>query len=73
MCKSAHVADELLTTRQVAERLRVTVATVNRWADTDRLPVAQKLPGITGANLFHSADVERIEAESNKATAEVAS
>lgn len=67
------MADELLTTRQVAERRGVTVATVNRWADTGRLPIAQKLPGLTGANLFNPADVERFEAEESKASAEVAS
>ncbi len=43
---------ELLTTAEVAERLQTTPRTINRWASSGRLPVALRLPGATGANLF---------------------
>jgi predicted site-specific integrase-resolvase len=53
------VAD-LIPTSQVARIARVDVATVNRWARTGRLQVAVKVPGRTGANLYHRADVEAL-------------
>ena len=51
---------DLMTTAQVAARLGVTVTTVNRWAADGTLPVARKLPGRTGANLYAPADVEAL-------------
>lgn len=54
---------DLMTTAQVAERLRVTARTVNRWVEAGRLPVAQRLPGATGANLFDPATVDELEAQ----------
>lgn len=58
-----HIPGELITTAQAAEILRYTVAWVNKQAATGRLPVAQKLPGLTGAYLFRRDDIERIAAE----------
>lgn len=49
---------DLLTTTQVAALLGVSQETVNRWARTGRLPIAHKLPGRTGANLFRRRDAE---------------
>lgn len=60
---------DLLTTAEAAEVLGVTVATINRWAVSGRLPVAHKLPGRTGANLYRREDVERVEAERGSAVA----
>ena len=54
-------AADLLTTAQVAERTGKTVSTVNRWAAIGKLPVAHKLPGRTGVNLFDPADVDRLD------------
>jgi excisionase family DNA binding protein len=49
-------APELLTTVEVAERLRVSVSTVSRWAKAGELPVVR-----LGSLLrFRSDDVERI-------------
>lgn len=56
---------DLLTTKQVAREFGVRVGTVNRWAQTGRLPVAHKLPGETGANLYTRDDVEALKAEIN--------
>lgn len=50
--------DELITSAQVSDLLGITVAWVNKQAATGRLPVAQKLPGRTGAYLFRRDDIE---------------
>lgn len=47
----------LLTTSEVAERLRVSVATVNRYAREDLLP-AITLPG--GQRRYRPEDVDRL-------------
>lgn len=54
-----HTAD-LLSTAETAKQLGVSVATVNRWARAGRLPVAAKIAGRTGANLYRRADVEEL-------------
>lgn len=51
---------DLLSSGEVATLLDVSVATVNRWALTGQLPVAYRLPGRTGANLFRRQDAERL-------------
>ena len=48
--------EELLTTAEAAERLSVSVFTVNRYARDGSLAVAHKLPGLRGANLYAAAD-----------------
>lgn len=50
----------LLTTAEAAERLGVSVPTVNRWAADGTLPVAHQLPGKTGARLFTRSAVSRL-------------
>lgn len=63
MCKGLRMStDDLITTAQVAQRLDVSVATVNRWVRDGRIVPAQKLPGATGANLFRPADVDTMQA-----------
>lgn len=52
--------DDLMTTAQVAELLGITVAWANKQAARGRLPVAHKLPGLTGAYLFHRDEIELI-------------
>lgn len=49
----------LLTTAQVADRVRRSVATVNRAAAADELRAAVTLPGETGARLYDPAEVDR--------------
>ncbi len=51
-------SSELLSTSEAARLLGVTVATVNRWAQTGALAPEHKLPGTTGARLFSRPDVE---------------
>lgn len=50
--------DDLITTAQAAELLGITVAWTNKQAKHGLLPVAQKLPGLTGAYLFSRAAIE---------------
>lgn len=52
--------DELLTADQAAERAGVTRRTISRWAESNRLPTALRLPGDKGARLFHPADIDAI-------------
>lgn len=52
--------DDLITTAQVAELLNITVAWANKQAKAGRLPVAHKLPGLTGAYLFRRDEIEQI-------------
>ena len=54
--------DDLLTTAQVAELKGWSVTSINRWALNGELPAVRKLPGRTGAYLFHRADVESFRA-----------
>ena len=50
--------NDLLTTSQVAERIGVTVRTVNRWVAAGRLEPAITFPGHTGPNLFRHDAVD---------------
>ena len=52
-----------LSTKQVAQILRVEVRTVHRMATDGRLTPLMKLPGETGAYLFDPAEVDRLAAE----------
>ena len=68
MRNTAHVPNEqLLTTAQVAERLGVSVATVNRKAKDGDLRPEMEFPGRNGARLFHPSEVERFAATLNGA------
>jgi hypothetical protein len=55
---------DLLTTRQVAERLDppVTVSTISRWVAFGRITPKVRLPGSTGPMLFDPADVDKLQA-----------
>lgn len=50
----------LLTVREVANLTDKSMSTVIRWADGGMLPVAQRLPGKTGAYLFTRQAVEAL-------------
>lgn len=64
---------DLLPTSEVARRLGVNVKTVHRMVEAKRLIPVTKAPGLRGAYLFNPGDVERIQAEDNKVSSEVAS
>lgn len=49
-----------ITTGEIAETHRVSVRTVQRMIDAGQLPVAQKLPGRTGARLFDPELVAKV-------------
>ena len=51
---------DLIGTTEAAELLGVSRATVKRLATTGVLPVANRLPGATGALLYRRADVLRL-------------
>lgn len=56
--------DELLTATQSGQILNRSYRTVLRLAESGKLPIAMKLPGINGAHLFRRADVEALLTES---------
>jgi predicted site-specific integrase-resolvase len=58
-----------LTTRQVAARLGVDVATVSRWAGRGLLPYAVKVPGRTGAYLFDPGVIDVVTRHRQEANA----
>lgn len=51
---------ELVTAAEAAATLKCTTRTITRYADAGTLPTARKLPGRTGARLFHRSDVDRL-------------
>lgn len=53
----------------MADLANVSPRTVARWVESGRLPIAQRLPGKTGACLFHRQDVERSLTFTTKASA----
>lgn len=56
-------SSELLTARQAAQRLGVSVYTIAGWARSGKLPTAIQGEGRTGTRFFAVADVERLLAE----------
>lgn len=57
---------KVLTTPEVALRLRKSRRTVHRMAASGALPVVQKLPTARGAYLFDREAVERLAQETAK-------
>ena len=52
-----------ITATDVAERVGVSVRTLNRMADDGRIVAAAKAPGLRGGYLYEPAEVERVAAE----------
>lgn len=50
--------DELLTSRQAAERLGVEISTISRMVSDGRLTVAFQAPGPTGVKFFRPEDID---------------
>ena len=57
----------LLTTAQVAERLNVSVPTINRWVRDGRITPTVEAPGLRGARFFDPADVTALAADESAA------
>lgn len=51
---------DLLATVEVARRLGLERSTLSRWVKEGRIVPAMRLPGATGAFLFHPSEVERV-------------
>lgn len=62
------VPRDLLTTKQVADRLGVAVSTVSRMARDGRLIPALKTDGLRGAMWFEASDVDDILATAGDAS-----
>ena len=60
MCQGAAVRADLITTAEAAALAEKSIATINRWAASGRLPVAMQFPGDKGARMFRRRDVERL-------------
>ena len=54
--------NKLLTTAEAAQRLGVSIATLNRWANNGTIRVAVQAPGRTGVRLY---DEDEISAREN--------
>jgi excisionase family DNA binding protein len=51
--------NDLLTTAQVAERLGLSVYTINRYVRDGRIRAEMQMPGSKGARLYHPAEIDR--------------
>ena len=60
------VTTDLITANQAAAAVGVNRRTIMRWVETGRLSVALKLPGDTGATLFHRTEGDRLADERRK-------
>lgn len=56
---------ELMPTVEVARSLGLERSTLSRWVKEGRITPAMRLPGRTGAFLFHPAEVERVRLAEN--------
>lgn len=54
---------DLLTTAETADLFGKSVPTINRWAASGRIPVAQKLGGRRGAYLFDRVVIQDLARE----------
>ncbi|MFM8155410.1 MAG: helix-turn-helix transcriptional regulator [Actinomycetes bacterium] len=54
------VEPTLVSAREVCELLHISRSGLDRWLDAGRLTPALKLPGKTGAYLFHRSDIEAL-------------
>jgi excisionase family DNA binding protein len=52
--------ETLLTTREAASRVGVSVQTISRWVAEEKLTPALKAPGIRGPLFFRVEDVDRV-------------
>jgi excisionase family DNA binding protein len=58
MHKIAHMPTDLLSTKQAAERMGVSVSTISRLVASRKLTPALRLEGKTGPMFFNQEDVE---------------
>jgi excisionase family DNA binding protein len=68
LCKVRRMEqDALMGTREIAARLGVSIATVNRMAKDGRLTAVVRMPGVRGAQLFNREQVEALRNETRTA------
>jgi excisionase family DNA binding protein len=58
-------APDLVGSDEAARLIGINRATLTRWVQAGKITPLMKLPGITGAVLFHRRDVEKLAAEPN--------
>lgn len=66
MCNSSGMAStpDFITTAEACDMLGgINRSTLKRWVDAGVITPVRKLPGDTGAYLFHLADIEHLAAE----------
>ena len=56
MRKLVHMS-KLLTTAEAAQRLGISVTTLNRWAKSGAIRVAVQAPGRTGVRLYDEDEI----------------
>jgi predicted site-specific integrase-resolvase len=59
--KIMDVDDDLIGSAEAATILSVDQATISRWVANGTLTPATKLPGLSGAFLFHRTDIEKLQ------------
>lgn len=59
----SNVSTHVVTTRVAAERLGISVRTVNRWVELGKLKPAYEVSGKGGFRVFDVADIDAIAAE----------
>lgn len=52
-----------MTSAEACEQLGIDRSTLSRWVATSRITPAFKLPGLRGAFMFDTSEVERVRAE----------
>lgn len=56
------MADDLITTADLARQLGVTTRTIARWVEAGKLTYVHKLDGLRGAYLFAPDQAEKLRA-----------
>lgn len=60
MCHDLCMTDELIGAREASELLGIDRSTLTRWVSSGRIVPVTKMPGASGAYLFHRSDVEAL-------------
>lgn len=57
------MSQTLIGSTEARRLLHIERSTLTRWVQLGRIKPAQKLPGTTGAYLFHRSDIEELAAK----------
>lgn len=55
--------ETLLTSREAANRLGISVQTISRWVNEGKLTPALKAPGLRGPSFFRAEDVDALKGD----------